>query len=394
MIIEDLRNIFAHCRDELIEVSQEFIYYAEEKVEEGRDCLFLLEYNRKTKRERILSNYILQNPSFVYHYYGFPNDIVVVMENGDSEVWVLRVDKATGEERNLDRIRLVGAFGGCAALNGSHLVFFTGENQRHKLLLRRYQEATGLERVVFLYDLDEKKSWYVRDPRVCGGEASGLLPFSRKGQPWLLLLRPHGDEEEKETCYKNRRWLGDHVCDTIWECPLLDWIVSVKAGESHTPLAPVFSAETAGMVRYAGKDRDRLYFRARYFPTNDQRILSLDMETGKKAVAADLNLEEGEPSANFLLCAGETQPFRIYRITEQEDAWRVQGAASSQMDHCYSKELGDLEACIDDRFLLARYILADQEVSYEFHSVVDTKTGKQQSYEGRCAVWEDTMILY
>ena len=92
MIIEDLRNIFAHCRDELIEVSQEFIYYAEEKVEEGRDCLFLLEYNRKTKRERILSNYILQNPSFVYHYYGFPNDIVVVMENGDSEDWVLRAD--------------------------------------------------------------------------------------------------------------------------------------------------------------------------------------------------------------------------------------------------------------------------------------------------------------
>ena len=43
MIIEDLRNVFTSCRDELIEVSGDFIYYAEEKMEEGHNILFLLE---------------------------------------------------------------------------------------------------------------------------------------------------------------------------------------------------------------------------------------------------------------------------------------------------------------------------------------------------------------
>ena len=47
MVIEDLRNVFTSCRDELIEVSGDYIYYAEEKVEEGHNILFLLEYNRK-----------------------------------------------------------------------------------------------------------------------------------------------------------------------------------------------------------------------------------------------------------------------------------------------------------------------------------------------------------
>lgn len=396
MVIEDLRNIFASCQDELIEVSDDFIYYAEEKMEEGHNSLFLLEYNRKTKRERIITNYILQNPSFVHHYYGFPNDILIVMENGDSEVWILRVDKFTGAERNLDRLRLVGAFGGCAALDASHLLFFSVPNERHRLLFRRYQETTGLEKAVCLYDLDEKKPWYVRDPRICGAEAEGLIPFDPDGQPRLLLLRPHGDEAEKETCYKNQRWLGDSVCDMVWECPLFDLIVSIKAGEEHTPLELIFSAGTAGLVRYAGMDREHLYFRARYFPTNDQRILSLHQQTGKKQVAAALNLQEGESPAGFLLSTGRKQPFRVYRVTEIENGNRrhVQGTVGSSLNCVYSRELGELEACVDDRYLLARYILADEEVSYEFHSILDSKTGKQQSYEGRCRIWEDTVVLY
>ena len=73
MRIEDLRNFFTNCNDRLIEVSGDFIYYAEEKVEEGLNSLFLLEYNRMTKRERIIANYIL--PLFQLfqrydHYHG------------------------------------------------------------------------------------------------------------------------------------------------------------------------------------------------------------------------------------------------------------------------------------------------------------------------------------
>ena len=71
MKVVDLRNIFANCNDQLIEISDNRIYYAEEKNEEGHNSLFLLEYNRITRRERILANYILDRPAFVPHFFSF-----------------------------------------------------------------------------------------------------------------------------------------------------------------------------------------------------------------------------------------------------------------------------------------------------------------------------------
>ncbi len=60
--VVDLRNIFTSCNDELIEITDTLIYYAEEKMEEGHPSLFLLEYNRVTKRERVIANYLLPRP--------------------------------------------------------------------------------------------------------------------------------------------------------------------------------------------------------------------------------------------------------------------------------------------------------------------------------------------
>ena len=50
MVVVDIRNVFAIRNVELIEVSNDFIYYAEEKREEGHNNLFLLEYNRVSRR--------------------------------------------------------------------------------------------------------------------------------------------------------------------------------------------------------------------------------------------------------------------------------------------------------------------------------------------------------
>ena len=98
MKVVDLRNIFTSCNDELIEITDTLIYYAEEKTEEGHPSLFLLEYNRVSKRERVVANYLLPGPACVQHFFNFPDEIVVVMESGESEAWVMRVEKACGAE--------------------------------------------------------------------------------------------------------------------------------------------------------------------------------------------------------------------------------------------------------------------------------------------------------
>lgn len=387
--IVDLRNVFINCNDELIEITDTLIYYAEEKIEEGHPSLFLLEYNRVTKQERVIANYLLPGPACVQHFFSFPDEIVVVMESGGSEAWVMRVEKETGTEKDLANLNFIGDFQQCLALDETHVLFYSVPNEKHSRLFREYEKLTGFGRVAFLYDLEEGKYYYARDPRICASGA-GFIRYNRGGTPWLLVLSPHGSEEEKEKCYHNVRWLGDSICDSVWECPLLDFLVSVKNGEERTPLDLVLSAGTAGLVRYAGEDEENLYFRARHFPTGDQRICACNKETGRKFVAARLTLGQDEKPARFSI---DQQGGRAYRITEAGDTFHVTGVLNSSVDADCPKELGRFVTCVDDRYIIARYILSDEKDSFEFNSVFDIKTGAQKSYECHCTVSGSTIVL-
>lgn len=98
MIVVDIRNFFVVRNVELIEANDDFIYYAEEKNQESHNNLFLLEYNRRAGKERLITNYSLDDPTFVQHIYLIDNIIVILLENGSNEVWIITVDKETGKE--------------------------------------------------------------------------------------------------------------------------------------------------------------------------------------------------------------------------------------------------------------------------------------------------------
>ena len=391
MKVVDLRNVFTSCNDALIEIGDNLIYYAEEKKEEGHNNLFILEYNRITRRERIITSYFLCNPTFVQHYFSFPEDIIIVMESGESEAWILRIDKRTGEEKNLAKLSFVGSFADCKALDETHVMIYTAENEKDKSLFREYKKLTGFIRVAYLYDLEEEKYFYVRDRRICSAVSTGFITYDLNGQKQLLVLQPHGNEEQKAHSFKNRRWLGDNINDNVWLCPLFDFIVSVKAGEENVPLELILSAGTTGLVRFAGMDDENLYFRAKYFPTDDQRLCAYSKVTGKKTVQAEFNLRGDERPASFCI---DVSGGRVYRIITGEDDYEVDGVLNSTVHAKYSKELGDFTACVEDRFILARYVLADEKDSFEFNSIYDVKTGEQKSYECSCAVQGSTVVLY
>jgi hypothetical protein len=85
---------------------------------------------------------------------------------------------------------------------------------------------------------------------------------------------------------------------------------------------------------------------------------------------------------------------RAYRITENEDEYEVDGVLNSSIHTKYSKELGEFVTCVDDRFIIARYMLSDENDSFEFNSIFDAETGSQQSYECSCVVKDSTVVLY
>lgn len=391
MTVVDLRNKVTDSHVKLIEISETTVYYAEEKAEEGHYSLFLLEYDRKTESERMIANCFLGDPSVVLHFFSFPNDIIVIMENGDSSARLLRFDKLTGEEKNAEKLRFIGSFSDCIALDESRVIFYTEENELHKRLFEEYKKASGFERVAYLYDIEEERYYYVRDKRICNLSAEKLIPFDAAGERMLLILEPYGSDEEKEKCYRNRRWLGDEINDNVWLCPLLDFVVSVKADETHLPLELVLSAGTHGLVRYVGQDELSLYFRAKYYPNSDQRICMVEKVGGKKTVVAELNLKEDEEPASFFI---EQSPARIYRVTELEDTYEIQGVLNTEVSSQYSKELGQFVACVENRYLVAEYVISDETDSYVFYSIYDLETKQQQSYECECVVQEDTIVLF
>ena len=143
MKIVDLRSNFTSKNDVLIEIAGTHIYYAEEKMIEGERHLFLFDYDRSTRRERTLSDYFVEKPGFVMHYFPFADEILMVMEDGGSEAWLLRLDKSDGQNQKVAQVRFAGSYADCCALDANHVVLYSTENPRDATLFREYKRQTG-----------------------------------------------------------------------------------------------------------------------------------------------------------------------------------------------------------------------------------------------------------
>ncbi|MDY2989233.1 MAG: hypothetical protein SOR71_06460, partial [Oscillospiraceae bacterium] len=319
MTVIDMRNFFHDCDVELIEINDEVIYYAEEKVEEGHNSLFLLEYNRAEQQERIVANYILNDEAYNQHYFAFENDIIVLMENGKSLAWILRIDKKTGKEKNFEQINFIGNFLQCKALSQDHILVLTEENMEHRKLFTEYRSLTGLKHIAYLYDMEEKEYHYIKDERICESDCNCFIPYKIKGETQLLILQPYGTEREKEHCFKNKCWLGEDVCDKVWTCDLESLIYAARC-EKEILMEVLFTADSNGMIRYIGMDGENMYFKAKHFPWNDLRLCAVEKETGKRFVVSPLTLKEGEREAEFWI---DTVNMRGFHITKKEEELEI-----------------------------------------------------------------------
>ncbi len=389
MKIVDLRSTLTNSNDVLIQIDGVHIYYAEEKIIEGKRNLFLLDYDRSTREERVLSDHCLLNPRYVMHYFSFPEHILVVMEDGGSEAWFLRVEKSGGGEEILQPVYFAGNYAACCALDCRHVLLYSTENPRDATLFREYRRQTGFTRAAYLCDVQTGQCWSVQDPRVCAG--AGLLPYTGGGEQKLLVLQPYGTEEEKRKAYRDRRWLSGSVTDQIWICALPAFIDAVEAGQACAPMQRVLRAGTEGMVRFAAQDTNSLYFRALYFPHDDQRILAVNKHTGAKREAARLNLAPDEKDARFVI----DPEGRAYKMTALDSRhMRVQGLLNSTADLSFDTNLGKFFACFDDRYLLLRDEIRDETDSIVFYTLVDAKSGKAKNFEGSCAFQGDVLVVF
>lgn len=387
MKIVDLRNSLVTCNDKLIEISGDCIRYAEEKNVEGHPNLFVLAYSRSEHSEQVLANYRVTKPNYVMHYFPFEEDLLIVMEDGGSEAWVLKLDKRTGHERSMSRARFVGNFAGCCALDADHVVLYTKASPRDAGLFAAYSRHTGCTQAASLYDLKNNCCWSILDARICAG--ARLLPYTGSGERKLLVLQPYGTEAEKRKAYRDRRWLGEHIEDTVWNCTMAEFVEAVEAQRPAVPMTRLLQSGTDGMVRFAGEDEDSLYFRALYFPTDDQRILAVSKHTGIKQDAAALNLTPDEADARFVCDSG-----RFFKLTTDGSRVRVQGILNSTIDAVYNRQLGELLSCVEDRYLILRDELHDDTDTLVFYYVYDIRNGSVKELDGNCAIQGDVLVVF
>ena len=229
MTVVDIRNIFSKRDIEIFEVSRSFIYYAEEKNEGSANELFILEYNRATRRERLITNYTLEDPTFVEHIFSFSGfsfsgSIVLILENGGNSLWLIEIDKKTGSEINRRKVVCTGSFRSCCALDESHILIYMGPDEENSEMFRQYKEMTGNDTLCYLYDLKTNSKTFVKNRLIAKLSGDGIKIMDVHGIKNVILLDPFADEEIKKGYYEEQRWINADIRDNIWLCDLNDLI--------------------------------------------------------------------------------------------------------------------------------------------------------------------------
>ena len=151
------------------------------------------------------------------------------------------------------------------------------------------------------------------------------------------------------------------------------------------------TAGIEGLARYTGMDQKGVYFRARHFSTESECICRCDKATGKVEVLSQLSFDREDCYYHV-----DVQGCKVYRITEGEETCLVKGIVNSGVQGEYQKQLGEFVSCVEDRFLITRKVMTDSHGNYEFeyHSICDIKKKTEESFECKCVVSKNTLVLY
>lgn len=394
MVVVDIRNLFSQRNIEIFEINDSFIYYAEEKHnEDGQDSLFLLEYNRSSRRERLISNYTLQDPTFIQHLFSFESSIIIILENGSNSLWLIEVDKQSGMELNRRKIVCTGSFAECKPLDSEHIIIYMAPDEQNTEVFQKYKQATGCECLCYLYNLKTNKKYLVKSTMLAKLCCDDIKIIESNGIRQLLLLDPFSDEEVKEHYYREKRWISADIRDNIWLCTLSTAIAEIECGCSEITVKSIASADIKGLVRYCGMSKENVYLKVKQFKTGMEKICAYNKNTGE--LIPSVNLDAPESSRDFYDIEQETG--KIHLICPIGNGkTHITGILNSSVNANYDNSLGKFVTCIEDRFIITKKTSAEPNTdgSQYIYSIYDTQSDLSESYICSCEIQDQTLVLY
>lgn len=391
MTVVDIRGIFSDRNIQLADVNSSYVYYIEERNGDGHNNLFIMEYNRGTKRERLIANYSLEDPTFVEHIFNFEETMILVLENGSNSLWLIELDKKSGMEKNRRKVVCTGSFKECKALDESHLMIYMSPDQTSAEIFKKYKEVTGCECLCYLYNLESNKKHFVKSSLIAKVGCDGIKVLDVKGEKFAVLLDPYAEESIKENYYKEQRWINADIRDNIWLCKLSELEEDIESGNETVRKQSIASADIKALVRYMGIEKSKVYFRAKEFRSGSEKICSYDVISGSLNIEAALN-QSGE-----YFYFSEEKPFKTFALTKGgNNRTYVNGLVNTAVQLSYDSDMGDFVTCIDERYIVTQRTLygAENGASVTYCFIYDSKLDKNESYACRSFAEDDTLILY
>ncbi len=391
MTVIDIRNIFSDRHIELVDVNPSYIYYAEEKNEEGHNDLFILEYNRKTRKERLVMNYSLDDPTYIQHLFAFEKTMVLLLENGSNSFWIIELDKKSGGEINRRKIVCTGCFKECMALDSEHILVYMSPDEENSDIFARYKELTGCDCLCYLYNVKTNHKYFVNAPLVARLGCDSIKTVDLNGERYFVLPDPFADESIKEHYYREQRWINADIRDNLWICKAETLIAELEQGSDKLTKKCIASADIKALVRYMGTSGSKVYFRAKEFRTSIEKICSYDILS--ESLAVEATMETPKDGTVFLI---EERPFKVFSVQVGKQKTGIKGIINSEAHFTFDNSLGSFMTCIENRYCLTRKTILSEESKKEFTSyyIYDSQNEKHESYECNCHIKGNTLVLY
>lgn len=381
MIVADIRNNYNSREIKIIESTDDYIYYSEEKDEHDAFSLEFIEYSIKGNKERIISSYTLDNKTFIDHTFAWESFIFLIMENGENNIWLFKIDKITGNELLCVEINCYGQYSGCTVLNENNLIIYTSKegNQQESL------EDANINSIYssYLYSIETSELYPIESP-FYGITPQNLYLFKQQDTHMLLLMNlPSGKGKSN--------WGKSNDSSCLFLLSIEDFIENIKSKSNPLNRKSLFKLWKDNPFELAGEDSCNLYFILNTMLEKNKRIYSYNKQDQTIKNEITLKTLENDISSYYM----SRYAFKINRVSFIPDGVTVKGIYRCSVDASYNSKYGKFIDCIENRFIICKNILNENTPNQtEYITIYDCILKTVECFEAKFLINNDTLLLY
>ncbi len=387
MTVIDIRDELHERHIEIIEITDDYIYYAEKKYVNDIDAIYILQYDCAAEKEKVMAYFTFDDASYIQHYYVCKGSIIVLFENGSGKAWLVKVDKAEGCEVLRKSMPLIGSFRDCALVDDDNLIIYTEADDENRNIFKRRFETTDSKIMANLYDIKKSYRYFIKDFHTAQLARQSMYMFSdAKGSEYMLLCDPYTDERSKEI-YAHEPSSGTlDIRDNIWSISKKRFLRGVKSGKEYLEPKRIASAGTDGLVRFECICGDSIVFRAKKFSTGQEKFCVMSTVNGRVTPVSDVK-KRNEKSYYFT----DRATGKIYHVFKEDNIITLRGEINSSAVITCPNAIGEISGCIDDRFVLADKSPTEDEPVLTLY---DSRLGTTDTFQAHCRTKGNVLVLY